>query len=46
VSSIEDVKKKLEDGEATDPDEGEDILNPFNKQGESKKGAGRKKVVS
>lgn len=45
VSSIEDVKKKLEEAEITD-EEGDDALNPFYKQGESHKGAGRKKVVS
>ncbi len=45
MSSIEDVKKKLEEAEVTD-EEGDDALNPFYKQGESHKGAGRKKVVS
>lgn len=46
VHSIEDVKKMLEDAEAMETDESEDLLNPFNKQGESQKGAGKRKVVS
>ena len=46
VNAIENVKRKLEDGEAIETDEANDPSNPFSKRGETKKRTGKSKVVS
>ena len=46
MNAIENVKRKLEDGEAIETDEANDPSNPFSKRGETKKRTGKSKVVS
>lgn len=46
VNAIENVKRKLEDGETVEADEANDPSNPFSKRGEKKSRRGRSKVVS
>ena len=46
VNSIEEVKRKLEEDENMETEEGDDPLNPFSKQGETHHRSGKRKVVS
>jgi len=45
VNAIENVKRKLEDGEIVETDEANDPSNPFSKRGETKKRTGKSKVT-
>lgn len=45
VNAIENVKRKLEDGEIVETDEANDPSNPFSKRGETKKKTGKSKVT-
>ena len=45
VNAIENVKQKLEDGEAIETDEANDPSNPFSKRGKTRKCTGKSKVT-